>query len=220
MPIVVARDSSSAYDRLKELILDGRFAAGAPLTERALATELGVSRTPVREAILGLEKEGLVQIIDGRGAFVASYSVDDVIQIYHVRMGLEPLAARLSCANMTPEMLEPFERDLNRFKRDPNSRKDDPDAWRRIGRDFHGLFIRASGSRRLIQILEGLRDQIELVRGWGRLIAPDASHRSTIEEHLAILQALKARDPDRAEAAVRIHLDNGLKYRLGGLHLP
>lgn len=219
MPVVAVKDSSSAYDRLKELILDGRFAAGAPLTERALAAELGVSRTPVREAILGLEKEGLVTVVDGRGAFVATYSVEDVIQIYHVRMGLEPLAARLSCANLTPAMLEPFERELKRFKQNPDIRKDDPDAWRRIGRDFHGLFIRASGSRRLIQILEGLRDQIELVRGWGRLIAPDASHRSTIDEHLNILQALKARDPDRAEAAVRIHLDNGLKYRLGGLHL-
>jgi DNA-binding GntR family transcriptional regulator len=220
MPIAAVKESSSAYDRLKELILDGRFAAGAPLTERALATELGVSRTPVREAILGLEKEGLVQIIDGRGAFVASYSVEDVIQIYHVRIGLEPLAARLSCANISTKMLDTFERELERFKQNPDIRKEDPDAWRRIGRDFHGLFIRASGSGRLIQILDGLRDQIELVRGWGRLVAPDASHRSTIDEHLNILQALKARDPDRAEAAVRTHLDNGLKYRLGGLHLP
>src|ERR1700754_3519704 len=156
MPTVAVKESSSAYDRLKELILDGRFAAGAPLTERALATELGVSRTPVREAILMLEKEHLVQIVNGRGAYVASYSVEDVIQIYHVRIGLEPLAARLSCANITPTMLEPFERELRRFKQNPGSRKDNPDAWRRVGRDFHGLFIRASGSRRLIQILEGL----------------------------------------------------------------
>jgi DNA-binding GntR family transcriptional regulator len=220
MPVVALKESSSAYDRLKELILDGRFAAGAPLTERGLAAELGVSRTPVREAILMLQKEHLVEVVDGRGAYVASYSVEDVIQIYHVRIGLEPLAARLACTNITPEMLEPFERDLKRFKQNPNIRKDDPDAWRRVGRDFHGLFIRASGSRRLIQILEGLRDQIELVRGWGRLIAADASHRSTIEEHLDILEALKVRDPDRAEVAVRTHLDNGLKYRLGGLHLP
>ena len=220
MPVIAVKESSSAYERLKELILDGRFAAGAPLTERALATELGVSRTPVREAILRLDREGLVEIVDGRGAFVASYSFEDIIQIYHVRIGLEPLAARLACPNITPEMLEPFERELKRFKRNPEMRKDDPDAWRKVGRGLHEFFIGASRSERLIQILEGLRDQIELVRGWGRLVAPDASHRSTIDEHLAIVQALKQRDPDRAEAEVRAHLDNGLRYRLGGLHLP
>ena len=218
--IAVVKESSSAYERLKDLILDGRFAAGAPLTERALATELGVSRTPVREAILRLDREGLVEIVDGRGAFVASYSVEDIIQIYHVRIGLEPLAARLACPNIDIEVLEPIERELKRFRRQPEMRKDDPDAWRKVGRDFHELFIRASRSERLIQILEGLRDQIELVRGWGRLVTPDASHRSTIEEHLAILQALKQRDPDRAEEAARTHLYNGLRYRLGGLHLP
>src|SRR4029078_11670569 len=139
--IAVVKESSSAYERLKELILDGRFAAGAPLTERALATELGVSRTPVRAAILRLDRQGLVEIVDGRGAYVASYSVEDVIQIYHVRIGLERLAARLSCANISPEMTEPFQRELKRFKQNPNIRKEDPDAWRRVGRDFHGVFI-------------------------------------------------------------------------------
>lgn len=212
-------DTTTAYDRLKLLILDGQIALGESLVERTIAARLGVSRTPIREAIMRLEREGLVRIVDGRGAYVASYTVEDVIEIYHVRMGLEPLAARLSCPVISLQALDDFEHELKRFHRDPDSRKDDPDAWRRVGRDFHELFIRASGSGRLIQILEGMHYQIELVRGLGRIVNPDAGHRSTIEEHLEILYALRERDADRAEAAVRIHLQNGLRYRLSGLQI-
>src|SRR4051812_46154256 len=93
--------ADDTYNRLKLLILDGELSQGEPLVERSLAARLGVSRTPVRETILRLEREGLVKIVEGRGAFVPSYSIDDVIEIYHVRQGLEPLAARLSCPHIS-----------------------------------------------------------------------------------------------------------------------
>ena len=199
------------------MILEGEIARGEPLVERSLAARLGVSRTPIRETILRLEREGLVKIVEAKGAFVPSYTIEDVVEIYHVREGLEPLAARLSCPHITVHELRIFEEQFERLRANPSSRHRDPEVWRRLGRDFHNLFIRASNSSRLIQIIEGMQDQIELVRGLGRTISPEASSESTIDEHLEILRALRARNPARAEKAVRVHLQNALRYRLEGL---
>lgn len=208
----------TTYDKLKLMILGGEIAAGEPLVERVLAEQLGVSRTPVRETIHRLEKEGLVRVIGGKGAFVAVCSVEDMIEIYQVREGLEPIAARVSCAFLEPNDLQFYEDALKRYQSKPSLRDDDPDAWRRLGRDFHNLFIRASRNHRLIKVIEGMQDQIELFRGLGRTISRRGLVNSAIEEHLEILNALKARAPARAEKAVRVHLQNGLKYRLEGLH--
>src|SRR5438045_733067 len=96
---IVQKQSPAAttYQRLKTLILNGQIAMEESLAERPLAAQLGVSRTPIREAIFQLEREGLVRTIEGKGAFVASLSVEDIIEIYNVREGLEPIAARLAC---------------------------------------------------------------------------------------------------------------------------
>lgn len=208
----------TTYQRLKLMILDGEIGQGEPLVERSVAARLGVSRTPVRETILRLEREGLVRIIESKGAFVASYTIEDVIEIYQLRQALEPLAARLSCQHIAIDDLRHFEEKLNRFKEYPSLRSEDSGSWARLGRDFHTLIIRASGNKRLTQIIEGMQDQIDLVRGMGRTISKRASSESILQEHLTILQALKARDPDRAERAVRVHLQNGLRHRLEGLH--
>jgi len=210
-----ATDSAAVpYERLKQLILDGELRVGEPLVERTLADRLGVSRTPVREAILRLESEGLISMIERRGsAFVASYAIDDLIEIYEIREGLEPLAARLSCARLNEDEIARHEKQLKRYRADPKLRDRQPGEWLRLGRDFHNMFIYACGNDRLIQTLERMRNQIELFRGLGRAIAPRDDMKTSIEEHWEILQALKKRDPERAEAAVRLHLKNGLKKR-------
>jgi DNA-binding GntR family transcriptional regulator len=207
------------YQRLKLMILDGAIGQGEPLVERSVAARLGVSRTPVRETILRLEREGLVRIVEGKGAFVAHYSIEDVIEIYQVRQGLEPIAARLSCEHIAMDEVRYFEEQLGRFRTNPSLRNDESGAWERLGRDFHRLVIRSSRNKRLIQIVEGMQDQIDLVRGIGRTISRHTSSESTLLEHSEILRALKARDPDRAEAAVRAHLENGLRHRLDGFQL-
>jgi DNA-binding GntR family transcriptional regulator len=208
---------TATYRRLKLMILDGDIGDGQPLVERSVAARLGVSRTPVRETILRLEREGLVRIVEGKGAFVASYTIEDVIEIYQVRQGLEPIAARLSCPHIAADDLRYFEEQLKRFEANPLLITNESGAWLQLGREFHTLFIRASHNQRLIQIIEGMQDQIDLVRGMGRTISKLASRESALREHLAILRALKARDPDRAEIAVRTHLQHGLRYRLDGL---
>lgn len=206
---------AKTYRRLKAMILNGAIGHGAPLVERSVAERLGVSRTPIRETILRLEREGLVRIVEGKGAFVASYTIEDVIEIYEVRQGLEPIAARLACNHIAMEDLEHFKDELTKFKSGPASRASK--AWEQLGREFHQFIIESSRNGRLIRIIEAMQDQIDLVRGIGRIIDKNTSSASTLEEHLAILNALMARDPDRAEKAVRIHLQNGLRHRLEGL---
>lgn len=214
---LVTATGATTYDRLKLLILQGQISRGEPLVERSMAERLGVSRTPVRETIVRLEKEGLVRIIEGKGAFVASYTIEDLVEIYYVREGLEPIAARLACPRIRLEELSVFEEEFNRYRAEPTIRDEDPGAWQRLGRDFHNVFIRASGNNRLIQIMEGMQDQVELYRGLHRTISPHVVSQSTIGEHLEILNALKERNQRRAERAVRQHLQNGLRYRLDGL---
>jgi DNA-binding GntR family transcriptional regulator len=213
MPTDEAPSAANTYDRLKLMILNGEMAVGQPLVERSLAARLGVSRTPIRETIFMLEREGLVRIVEGKGAFVASYTVEDMIEIYHVREGLEPIAARLAVPNLTTSELDYLEVQLNRLNDQPAIRFEAPEEWMRIGREFHTMFIRASHNERLIQTIAGFQDQIDLSRGLGRLIVQTDSDSAAVE-HLAILRALQARDPAAAEHAVRVHLQNGLKHRL------
>lgn len=209
-------EEAGTYQKLKLMILHGEVRRGEPLVERSIADLLGVSRTPVRETIRQLEKEGLVRIVEGKGAFVADYTIEDVIEIYQVREGLEPLAARLGCPHIPASDLDRFEEQFNRYKH-RSSLRDDVDGWRKLGRDFHDLFIRASQNGRIIQAIEGLRGQIELVRGLSRSADVRTVAQSSIEEHLAILRALKAGSAQRAEKAVRLHLQNALRHKLEAL---
>jgi DNA-binding GntR family transcriptional regulator len=211
---------ATAYERLKQMIVAGAIAPGEALVERTLATRLRVSRTPVRAALVRLEKEGLVRVVGGKGAFVAGFSVQDMIEIYQIREGLEPIAARLACAHMEPKELKFFEDALKRCRAKPSTLEDDQDAWRALGRDFHNLFIRASNNQRLITALDALHDQIELFRGLGRSLNAPRLTVDAVDEHLNILDALKARDAARAEKAVRLHVQNGLKARLRLFHVP
>lgn len=215
--IIPANSGTALYEKLKAMILDGELAAGEALVERPLAERLGVSRTPVRETIFRLEREGLVRAVEGRGAFVASYTLEDMIEIYQVREGLEPLAARLACEHVTDDQLDHHEQHLSRYRLRPGLRQEDPGKWRQLGRDFHNMFIHASKNARLIRVIEGMQHQIELFRGLGRTINPRTDLKSAVEEHSEILHALRARNPRRAEKAVRAHLQNGLRYRLEAL---
>jgi len=201
------------YEQLKSLIINGDLAGGIPLVERSLADRLGVSRTPIRETIMRLEREGLVRIVEGKGAFVAEYKIEDVIEIYQLREGVEGVAARLSCGQIEPSLIDYFEASLHRYRATPSLREEQPDAWQKLGREFHDMFINASGNRRLRQIVDGLKTQIELFRGI-TMAKGHAFAVTAIDEHLDILKAFKANSPDRAERAVKRHIRNGLEHRI------
>src|SRR5258706_1366412 len=212
-----SQPDAGPYEKLKLMILDGEIAGGESLVERTLAERLGVSRTPVRETIFRLEREGLVRVIEGKGAFVASYTIDDMIEIYQMREGLEPLAARLACPHLADGDLDHHEEQLSRYRARPALRQEDPGQWRRLGRDFHNMFIHGSKNARLIRVIEGMQHQIELFRGLGRNINPRTDLKSAVEEHGEILQALRARNPQPAEETVVAPFQNRLRYRLEAL---
>ncbi len=211
------RSDTGPYSRLKLMILSGELAGGEPLVERQLAERLGVSRTPVREAIMRLEREGLTRAVEGKGAFVASYMLEDMVEIYQMREALEPLAARLSCPLIAAADLDHHEAQLRRYRSRPALRQEEPSQWRLLGRDFHNLFIRASGNTRLIQVIEGMQHQIELFRGLGSSSNRREDLKSAVDEHWEILQAFRARSAARAEKAVRAHLQSGLQIRLSAI---
>lgn len=213
-----SRPNAPPYVGLKRLILDGDLRQGEPLVERVLAERLNVSRTPVREAIFRLEREGLVDAVDGRGAFVATFAIDDLIEIYQIREGLEPLAARLACAHLTDAELDYHDKKMKRYVANPRLREAEPAEWLRLGWELHYMFIQASKNARLIDVIERMQNQIELFRALGRTVVPRTDTYAAIDEHWEILSALRARDPGRAEHAVRAHLQNGLSKRLEGLH--
>ena len=211
------RPEAPPYDRLKRLILAGELPPGEALVERTLAERFKVSRTPVREAIFRLEREGLIESVDGRGAFVASFALDDLIEVYQIREGLEPLAARLACAHVTEAELDYHEKQIKRYRANPRLREQDPATWLQLGWELHHMFINASKNARLIEVIERMQNQIELFRGLGRAVPREETH-AAVEEHWEIVSALRARDPAHAEQAVRAHLQNGLRKRLEGLH--
>jgi DNA-binding GntR family transcriptional regulator len=211
------RPDAPPYDRLKRLILAGDLPPGEALVERMLAERLNVSRTPVREAIFRLEREGLIEAVDGKGAFVASFAIDDLIEIYQIREGLEPLAARLACAHATEADLDYHEKQIKRYRANPRLREQDLAKWLRLGWELHRMFIHASKNARLIEVIERMQNQIELFRGLSRAVPREETH-AAVDEHWEIVSALRARDPARAEQAVRTHIQNGLRKRLEGLH--
>jgi DNA-binding GntR family transcriptional regulator len=201
--------SQEAYDQLRQMIRAGLLSAEEPLSERSLSTRLGFGRMPVREALKLLERDGLIAVIPGRGTFVKTLTLDEVRELYEVRIGMEGIAAYLAAQRgPTPELraLEPvFEAQL----RDEGAAI--PDI-QETGKRLHNAIFVASENRLLIKLYDDLRDQIALTI---RMTREDHHRvRETIGEHQGILRAVLAGDADRAQKAIYQHLSNALAARV------
>lgn len=191
-------------DLLRSRIIANELPYGAKLTEDSLAKELGVSRTPVREAFNRLAQEGLVTVFPGRGAFVATLSFSDMVQLLEIRETLEGMAARLATNRLTKANLEKLRR-----KMEVELEKavgNDYTGYLDVDRQFHESVISASGNQHLSQLMKSLRDRIQMLRHRS-VILPGRAHKS-FQEHLQIIDALAARDPDLAEERIRTHIRN------------
>ena len=146
------------FQTLRQAILSGQLQPGERLMEIHLAKQLGVSRTPVREAIRKLELEGLVSTIPRRGAVVAEITRTDMEDVLEVRHALEDLAVRRASENMSEEQLNELKKASARFEE--CVRKDDLRASAQADEEFHEIISEATGNRRLLQILNNLRGQI------------------------------------------------------------
>ena len=190
------------FQTLRQAILSGILGPGERLRELELAHQLGVSRTPVREAIRKLEQEGLAQTFPRRGAIVADITRTDLEDVLEVRMTLEVLAVQKACRTITPGQLKELENTAAAFE--TYIEKGDLTAAAQTDELFHEIICHATGNRRLMQLLMTLRSQIYRYR-LENLKNPK-SHPDLIREHQVILQSLKEGDEDRGEEAVRTHI--------------
>ena len=204
-------DVSSVPDRvyaiLRERILAGELEPESRLHQEGISAELGVSRTPVREAIARLAAEGLVELLANRGARVAAVRPGDMEAAYVARLGIEPLAARLAAARRDPGELTKLRKTLTPARRGPK-------AAYAASRAFHRELALASGNRFLVEFAETLWAGRLGLHVYAQQMTPEQFAKDA-SEHERILDAIEAGDEDTAERLTREHITHALDLLAG-----
>lgn len=195
------------FRNIRTAILKGDFQPGERLMENQLAERLGVSRTPVREAIRKLELEGLVVMVPRKGAEVASITEKDIRDVLEVRATLEGLAAKLACESMTKEDIKKLEFANRQFVKAVQ----DQDMEEVVKRDiaFHDVIFEAAGNEKLAQLINQLREQIYRYRM--EYIYHIADHNQLVSEHIQIVEALKNKKSELATELAIAHVQTQKK---------
>ena len=201
-------------ETLRNDVQTGRYNPGDRITEQEVAARLGVSRTPVREALRRLESEGLVVSLPWRGVVVAELDRSQVLELYAMREVLEGTAARFAAQHADDAEIDVMRDILSRQA----ETGDDGDLAARINRDLHEAIYDAARNRYLLATLHGLRNALALLKGttFAATGRPDAA----LSEHRAIVNAIAKRDGDKAERAARRHIANARRTRLKMLYAP
>jgi len=192
------------FETLREAIINATLKPGERLMEIQLAEEMGVSRTPVREAIRKLELEGFVVMIPRKGAYVAGISMKDIADVFEIRTAMEGLAAGLAAERITEEELEQLERILVKIGecvKDNNLEK-----LIEVDTEFHDTLFKASRNERLVQIVSHLREQIQRFRTAS--LSTPGRMKYALEEHKKIVEAVSERNVELAQALAREHIEN------------
>ncbi len=190
------------FNTLRDAILTGKLVPGERLMENQLADKLGVSRTPVREALRMLELENLVELVPRKGAQVLDMSEKDIINVLEVRSALEGLAISLACKKISKEELQQLknmEVDFERAVAD-----NDVEHFVDIDEDFHDLIFAATGNDKLIQIYKNLR--IQLYRYRMAQAKNDTSMPTIVAHHRGIIRAIENRDAEEGAAVAQGHI--------------
>lgn len=192
------------FNTLRKAILKGELKPGERLMEIALAERLGVSRTPVREAMRKLELEGLVVMIPRRGAQVANITEKDLNDVLEVRIALENLSIENACARMTEEQLEQLWEAAKIFERTMA----DGNLVKLAEADvaFHEVIYQSSDNRRLNQVLNNLREQIYRYRV--EYLKDEETRNLLVREHKELYEAIRARDVKKAQEISFHHIEN------------
>ncbi|GAB2601184.1 GntR family transcriptional regulator [Paractinoplanes abujensis] len=199
---------------MRDEILSGAIPSGARLGEAELAGRLSVSRTPIREALSRLAAEGLVEIQPNRGARVATWSSEQLREIFELRLRLEPYAVRQAVPNLGDEQIaELDELAAEMLRVGTPGRHQDLAAIVELNRRFHGLFIDAAGSPPLAQALRGVTHAAVVTQNFHDY-APDALLRS-LHHHVEMVAAVRAGAGEWAEAIMRAHLYNARATMIG-----
>ena len=191
--------SEAAYNRLRSMIVRLEFAPGDVLREDDLREQLGIGRTPIREALQRLEREHFVKVVPRQGIFVTGIDVSELSMLFETRSVLEPYAARLAALRGTDESWDAMEEALDR-----TVDAADGAELLAIDRTCHEIMWKAAGNRFLIDTLDMLYAQSD--RLWHLYLADVADPGHAVEEHVAILNALRSRESDIAASLVDDHV--------------
>jgi DNA-binding GntR family transcriptional regulator len=187
-----------AYNSIKEYILDGRLDENSRLTEEFLSTQLGISKSPIREALNRLETEGLIRIEPRKGAYLRRPSAQEVTELYDLREALETHVVRT--AKLTPAVLAELHQSLKRqrafLKADDRARYIEEDVH------FHAVLAQATGNTYLCSVMENIQNQIWL----SHRNSYDLSSAKAPGYHESIVEALESSDRERAESEMRAHI--------------
>ncbi|NNG07650.1 MAG: GntR family transcriptional regulator [Desulfobacteraceae bacterium] len=198
------------FENLKQAIVRGDFSPGNRLVESRIAEAMGISRTPVREAIHKLEREGLIKKLPQGGFYVLNLSREEIEETFGIRSVLESYAARLAAIKHQKEELEPLEEKIEAFQYFLN--RGEMEALLKINTEFHGLLYAMSRSPKLVKMINDLQDQIYRFR---RIILKiETMAKTSNDDHRQMLSAMKVRDADKVETLVRQHILRGQKIVL------
>jgi DNA-binding GntR family transcriptional regulator len=203
-----ATTADAVYRALRHGIVHGDLAPGERLRSDALATELKVSRTPVREALRKLEAEGLVEH-SGSRLVVRALSEQDLTELFYVREALEGMAARLAAENATPSEVAAIGELIEDM--DAVRRRGDVGTLRRLTGEFHHQVCRAAHNNRLLQSLQALLDHVRQIQT--STLYSEGRPAEALDEHRALLAAIAARDGEGAERLARAHRRRTLELR-------
>lgn len=201
-------NSAVVYERIKQAILDATFEPGAPLVEATIAKRFGVSRTPIREALLRLEQDGIVERSD-RGLRVRERSPEEVLDIYETRIVLESTVARVAAERHTQFDRIRLERAL---QNPPDPAKVEPAALARHNRDFHQAIWLASHNESLVDLLGRL--SLHLARYPATTLSYPGRWETAIDEHRQLVEAILARDSEKSASIAEHHFTQARDIRL------
>ena len=191
------------FEYLRNSILNGELEPGERLMELQLAQQLGVSRTPVREAIRKLELEGLVEMIPRKGAYVADVSIKDILDILEVRMFLEGLAAYFAAERMSDEEIEELKGISKKFENEIVTME--KEEMIELDNKFHDMIIKGSRNNKLLQIVQGLQEQFQRFRVI--YFNEYNEHEDLVKYHTAIVNAISNRDSKKAQDYAQTHVE-------------
>lgn len=193
------------FNTLRQAILKGELKPGERLMEIQLAQRLGVSRTPIREAIRKLELEGLVLMVPRKGAEVAKITEKSMQDVLEVRRALEGLAIQLACGRITKEEIKELEEKKKQFE-EVVKKEEDVVKMAEADEAFHTVIYNATLNNRLITILNNLREQMYRYRL--EYLKDTSLHEKILLEHEEILRSVSKRQEEKAMEAICIHIDN------------
>ncbi len=192
------------FNTLRQAILTGELKPGERLMEIHLANRLGVSRTPIREAIRKLELEGLVIMIPRRGAEVAQITEKSMNDVLEVRRAMDALCIELACERITDEELVDLKQACERFEQAVKT--GDVKMIAQTDVALHDIIVKATGNMRLVQLINNLSEQMYRYRF--EYIKDATQHERLVEEHRHIYDSIVRKDKDKASEMAKIHIDN------------